>query len=72
MKKKKVNLREQFFSILFFAVVIYITTVLSLFMYTGKYDWNIFQSTALLEFSIVSGVAIVIIIIVKLFQKNRQ
>ncbi len=71
MKKKKVNFREQIVSILLFTVAIYITTVLGLFIYTGKYDWNIFQSTALLKFAIVSSVTIVVIIIVRLFQKNR-
>ncbi len=72
MKKKKANFRGQFASVLIFAIAIYITTVLSLFIYTGRYDWNVFQSTALPKFAIVSCVTIVIIFIVKFFQKGSR
>jgi hypothetical protein len=60
------NYRKQFISNALFFLLIYISTVLALFMYTGKYDWNIFQSTALLEFAIITAIALVIIVIIKL------
>lgn len=71
------NIRERNFiknliSAALFVFFVYIATVINLFKSTGKVEWNIFKSTALPKFIIFSGIAIILIILLKLFKKIKD